>query len=457
MPFSSTARRHAAIIDALHRSQAMVEFAPDGTLLEANDRFLEASGYRLEELRGQHHRRLCDPGYAAGPEYRDFWAQLNAGRSISGRFRRFDRSGRELWLEATYSPVLDRAGRVRRIVKLASVITEKVQREQDMRSRLDALDRSTAIVEFTPDGHILTANDNFLATVGYDREALTGAHHRMLCDPEYAASADYRDFWARLNAGEFFSGQFRRVDSRGRELWLEATYNPVFDTQGRLYKVIKFASDITPRIQQHRAEANSARVAYRISAATEISANDGSRIIGDAISEIRHIAEAIGQASGVIDELAERSQDITRVIESIHHIAEQTNLLALNAAIEAARAGEHGRGFAVVSHEVRQLSVSTTEATRDIVATIDTLRTLGQQAHESMQTCLARADSGVQLAGTAGETIQRIREGANDAVLAIERFSATLADDDALDTATDADLSALAPPTAARAPALAAG
>lgn len=422
-------RRDVATLEALDRATAIIHFHPDGTVLDANANFLKITGYRLDELQGRHHRLLCEPAHARSTAYRDFWRRLAQGEHMTGRYKRIGKEGRTVWLEASYTPIIGRSGQVKRVVKTASDITDKVRAENDMRSRLDALDRSTAIIEFTPAGDILTANANFLGTVGYRLEEVVGAHHRLFCETEYTSSQAYRDFWTRLNAGEFIAGEFKRLDSRGRTLWLEATYNPVFDDDGNLYKIIKFATDITQRIERHQAESDSARMAYRISTDTDVSATDGARIIGEAVEEIRHIEARIRHTSTVIDELTRRSQDINAVIENIQQITEQTNLLALNAAIEAARAGENGRGFAVVAREVRELSTRTAHATRDIVSTIDTLRELTQQADAGMRDCLSGVESGVQRAEDAGKTIQRIRQGANQVVAAIERFSATLDDE----------------------------
>lgn len=422
-------RRDVATLKALDRATSILHFHPNGTVLDANANFLNLTGYRLDELKGRHHRLLCEPAHAQSAAYLDFWQRLAHGEHMTGRYKCIAKEGGTLWLEASYTPIIGRSGQVKRVVKTASDITDKVHDENDMRSRLDALDRSTAIIEFTPTGEILTANPNFLQAVGYPLEEVMGAHHRLFCEAEYASSQAYRDFWARLNAGEFIAGEFKRLDSQGQTLWLEATYNPVFDDGGNLYKIIKFATDITQRIERHQMESNSASMAYSISADTNIRASEGARIIGETVDEIRHIDARVQQASTVIAELARHSQDINAVIENIQQITEQTNLLALNAAIEAARAGENGRGFAVVAREVRELSTRTTHATRDIVSTVNTLRELTQQADAGMRDCLSSVESGVRCAEDAGETIQRIRQGANEVVAAIERFSTTLDDD----------------------------
>jgi methyl-accepting chemotaxis protein len=421
-------KRNDTIASAIHRSMAIIEFSPQGEILNVNDNFCQVTGYRDTELVGQYHRKLCEPEYALSRDYASLWEKLRRGEYVSGRFKRMAKDGSALWLEAAYNPVVGRSGQVKRVLKTATDITAQVIHEQEMASRLNAIDRSMAVIEFRPDGTILTANQNFLDTVGYALTDIEGAHHRVFCDRDYAASTEYRQFWQKLNAGEYMAGQYRRLDSQGRELWLEATYNPVFNADGQLYKVVKFATDITRRIERQRAESESAQMAYRISSETRITADEGEKIIGQAVVEIRHIADRVNQVSQLISELEQRSGDINTVIETIRNIAEQTNLLALNAAIEAARAGEHGRGFAVVSHEVRQLSVRTTQATQDIVSTIGSLREITQEASEGMKACLGNVDSGVQQASQANDIIVRIRASATDVVNAIERFASTLAD-----------------------------
>ncbi|WP_280538751.1 PAS domain-containing methyl-accepting chemotaxis protein [Chromohalobacter sp. 11-W] len=415
--------QHAAVLNAIHRAMAVIEFSPQGVILSANANFLATTGYQAETLLGQHHRLLCDRELAVSHEYAAFCERLRQGEFIAGRFKRVARDGRPLWLEASYNPITDRHGKVVRVVKTATDISERVRREQDMKSRLNALDRSMAIIEFTPDGHIITANRNFLDTVGYTLQEIEGMHHRIFCARNYAEGQEYRAFWHRLNAGEFMSGQFQRVDKQGHTLWLEASYNPVFDPDGHLYKVVKFATNITDRVTR---ENESAQMAYRISSTTEASANDGSRIINDTVEEIRRIAEQVASTSQQLATLEQRSTDINKVVESIHDIAEQTNLLALNAAIEAARAGEHGRGFAVVSHEVRQLSLRTSQATQDITATIASLRDLTQEVSSGMQACIGSVDNGVRMAGEAGQAIDKIRSGANDVVSAIQHVASSL-------------------------------
>ncbi|MGY3266295.1 methyl-accepting chemotaxis protein [Lysobacter sp. HA35] len=230
---------------AIERSQAVIEFDLDGHVLDANANFLDTFGVRLEDVRGKHHRMFVDPAIAAGDEYRAFWQSLARGEFVSGQFRRVRPGGGEVWLQATYNPLFDDAGRVVRVVKFASDITAQKQRDIDTGGQIAAIERSMAVIEFEVDGRILRANDNFLALLGYAAAEVTGQHHSMFVDAVERTSAEYRAFWASLARGDVRSGQFRRRTRDGREVWIEASYNPILDADGRVIKVVKFATDIT--------------------------------------------------------------------------------------------------------------------------------------------------------------------------------------------------------------------
>jgi methyl-accepting chemotaxis protein len=234
-------------VEAIMRSQAVIEFRLDGTIVTANPNFLGATGYALEEVQGKHHRMFVDPQEAQGADYAEFWRALGAGQFQSGEYRRFAKGGREIWLQASYNPILDKAGKPIKVVKFASDITEQKNRAADMAGQVAAISRSQAVIEFKLDGTIITANENFLATLGYRLEEIQGRHHRMFVEPSYGASAEYEQFWARLRGGEFVSSEFKRFGKGGKEVWIMASYNPVFDAAGKPMKVVKFASDITER------------------------------------------------------------------------------------------------------------------------------------------------------------------------------------------------------------------
>jgi methyl-accepting chemotaxis protein len=234
-----------AALAAFRRSQAMIEFTPTGEVLDANENFLRVMGYTLTEVVGQHHRMFVDPSHAASEEYAAFWRALGAGETKLAEFRRLAKGGREVWIQGSYFPLLDDAGRLLRVVKIANDITAQSAANADARGQVAAIHRSQGVIEFTIDGTVLDANDNFLQLLGYRREEVQGRHHRVFVDDAFASSEEYRAFWAKLQRGEVHAGEFRRIGKGGREVWIQATYNPIFDRAGRPAKVVKFALDVT--------------------------------------------------------------------------------------------------------------------------------------------------------------------------------------------------------------------
>ncbi|MFS2157038.1 PAS domain S-box protein [Pseudomonas sp. Pseusp122] len=418
-----TVDQQASLLHAINRSMATIEFDLNGVVLSANDNFLATMRYRREDVIGREHRMFCAPEEAQSAAYKQFWARLRAGDFVSETFRRIAADGRTVWLEATYNPVKDESGKVLKVVKYALDVTERIEAEQYARNKLEALDRAMAVIEFDLEGRILSANKNLLQLVGYSAAELIGKNHRQLCPPEVSGSSDYADFWRRLNKGEFFSGQFKRVGRNGQTLWLEATYNPVYDASGKLCKIIKFASDITSRVEKHEQDSHSAAQAYHISVETQKVTEQGTEVIQQAASEMRQISSNIEDSSRIIAQLGSRSEQITAIVNTIRSIAEQTNLLALNAAIEAARAGDQGRGFAVVADEVRQLAGRTSRSTAEISEMIGMIQSETQQAIDSMDNTRSSATKGVGLADQAGSVIVQISQGTNNAVDAVRIFA----------------------------------
>ncbi|MFM8766932.1 MAG: PAS domain-containing protein, partial [Rubrivivax sp.] len=258
---------NALVVAAIERTMPIIEFSPDGTILRANDHFLAAVGYTLKEIQGKHHRLFVKGEDAAKPEYQNFWAGLAAGTAQSGRFPRLAKDGTTIWLEASYTPVLDGSGKTLSVIKVAHDITEDRRLALANEAKLTALERSTAVIEFDPKGNILQANALFLAAVGYVESEVVGQHHRMFLTPEYQKSAEYAGFWRALAAGELKSGRVERVTKGGKSVWLEATYNPIFDLEGRVVRVVKFATDITEKVEAARiteAALDKAREAERI-------------------------------------------------------------------------------------------------------------------------------------------------------------------------------------------------
>ena len=247
---SANTQKHAAYFEAIHRVSAVIEFLPDGTIVDANQNFLEATGYRLDEIKGKHHRMFCEPDYAASAEYRGLWKRLAAGEPTCDEFRRIAKGGREIWIQGSYNPIYDPRGQVVGVVKFATDITAAKRRNAEFESKVNALSRSQAVIEFDLKGNILSANENFLSAMGYQLDEIVGQHHRIFCDPKYVQTREYEMFWRSLGEGNFCSDQFKRFAKDGTEIWIEASYNPILDSEGRPFKVVKFATDITEQMKQ---------------------------------------------------------------------------------------------------------------------------------------------------------------------------------------------------------------
>jgi methyl-accepting chemotaxis protein len=416
---------YAGKIDAIDRSQAMIEFDLQGHVLNANQNFLDVIGYALEDVVGRHHRMFCTSEYAASREYREFWEKLGRGEFDANEYKRLGKAGREVWIQASYNPIFDAAGNPYKVVKVATDITEERKRNAEFKGKVDAIDRAQAVIEFDLSGNILTANGNFLQVMGYRFDEILGQHHRIFCDEAYVRGSEYRDFWHGLGRGEFFSGRFMRLSKYGQRIWIQATYNPIFDADGNPYKVVKFASDITAQVELEQAiEAKSTAMREAVCSLSEAIARvaENTREANQLAQLTREEAERgsktlvrAGESMGAIGQSAESIQDI---IDVISDIAGQTNMLAFNAAIEAARAGEHGLGFSVVADEVRKLAEKSSIATKEI--------------NKLISETVKRIQAGNEVSREAGNAFEQIVEGVVHTTGAINHIN----------TATDAQVAA---------------
>ncbi|TWB24608.1 methyl-accepting chemotaxis sensory transducer with Pas/Pac sensor [Nitrospirillum amazonense] len=444
--FRSFLARHIrdmkATLAALGKSQAIIEFALDGTILTANDNFLKAMGYTLAEVKGRHHSLFVAPGYRDSLEYRQFWDSLRRGEFRAAQFKRLGKGGREVWIEASYNPILDRAGRPYKVVKYATDVTAAKREHADLQGQVTAINKSQAVIEFSLDGTILRANDNFLTTMGYTAAELEGGHHSLFVEAGYKDTTEYRQFWDALRRGEFQAAQFKRIGKGGREVWIEASYNPILDPDGRPYKVVKYATDITRQVRMlanlkqlidsnfkeidiaveqsvGRSEGVAAAAnqtagavqgiaagAEQLAASTrELAANMiQSR---QAVDSVAAEAETAGLATERLNAVA---QSMERVVDVIRGIAGQINLLALNATIEAARAGEAGKGFAVVATEVKNLANQAARATQGISDEITGMQSVAGEVVGALE--------GIR------RSIDAVRDHVTSAVAAVEQQGA---------------------------------
>ncbi len=391
-----------SIFDALKVSQAVIEFLPDGVILDANSNFLNTVGYALSEIKGQHHRLFCEVDYAGSKEYGLFWKNLAAGHFSANTFKRLGKGGRVIWLQASYNPIRDPAGKVVKVIKFASDITDFKAHEIAVNGKVEAISRAQAVIEFTPSGEIITANDNFLQAMGYQLDEIVGRHHRIFCESAYATSSEYSAFWKSLESGQYKSAEYCRLQKGGRKIYIQATYNPIFDDTGQVVRVVKFATDITEAVQrrQQTLELNRdlegvieriggahAKAAAAASASSDTSGmihgvaaaaeelNQSVRDLSHGMNFARENVEGVFQhtenANTCAKSLNTSAASMTNIVTLIQDIAGQINLLALNATIESARAGDAGRGFAVVAAEVKTLANQTAKSTRTISDEID--------------------------------------------------------------------------------------
>lgn len=395
---------------SLMQEAPYISFTPEGIVTEANDLILNIFGYERSYIVGKHHRELCFIEDTLKKEYEELWSNLRNGISRRGRFIRQTRLGKAVWLEALYFPVKIN-NKVVAVKKIAFDVTEQQSSLERSQALLNALDKSLAVIDFTPDGNVITANENFLNCFGYRLDNIVGRHHKIFCTPEFYEENPH--FWQSLSSGEIQSGLFMRLDSAGNEIWLEATYNPILNYEGKVVKIIKIASDITERVKKAITVREAAQRACAIAEDTVMSALRGADVIDNVMNVSSQISSSVNDVRHEIDSLNNQSKSIESIISTISGIADQTNLLALNAAIEAARAGDQGRGFAVVADEVRQLAARTTLSANEIIKVIKLNSEITSRITKTVSVVSNNAISGQEQVKIIDSVIKDIIEDAN--------------------------------------------
>lgn len=434
-----------SLLDALDKSQAVIHFKPDGTILWANANFLGAVGYSLAEIENQHHSMFVEPGYDRSHEYKSFWDKLRAGEYQAAEYKRYGKGGREIWIQASYNPLFDKTGKVFKVVKYATDITNQTMQNSDYKGQIDAIGKSQAVIHFDLDGVIQWANENFCGAVGYTLNEIQNKHHSLFVDPQFAASSDYKQFWEMLREGKFQAAEYNRIGKDGKSIWIQASYNPIFDPSGKPFKVVKYATDITKQVLQRQenektgAEVDlnlgkivdevgnaSSQTTSAAGAATQAASTVQTTAAGaeELNSSIREIAQSMTLSKTAVDEailltegadkstqeLSNAASQMTGIVNIIQDIANQINLLALNATIESARAGEAGKGFAVVASEVKNLATQVAQATDKISGEINGMQTV--------------SSSVVSALGGIKQSIEGVRISVSGVASAIEEQSA---------------------------------
>ncbi|MBR0958332.1 methyl-accepting chemotaxis protein [Bradyrhizobium japonicum] len=370
------AMTEASKVSAIGRAQAVIEFKLDGTVVTANENFCKALGYSLAEIEGKHHSMFVDAAGRDGASYREFWAALNRGEYQAGEFKRIGKGGREVWILASYNPLLDEKGKPFGVVKFATEITAEKLKNADLAGQIAAIDKAQAVIEFSMDGTIITANANFLAALGYSLAEIKGRHHSMFVDAAERDGVAYREFWAALNRGQYQAAEYKRIGKGGKEVYIQASYNPILDLNGKPFKVVKYATDTTRQVLVRMGNERVRGMMESVAAGSE-ELNASVREISEAMTKSRETAmsavDQVAAADAQAQRLTEAAQAMSGIVEMINSITGQINLLALNATIESARAGEAGRGFAVVASEVKSLANQAKQATDKIGQEIGSL------------------------------------------------------------------------------------
>ncbi len=415
-------------VQAIGKSQAVIEFTLDGRVVNANQNFLDALGYTLAEIKGQHHSLFVDPAQRASAEYRLFWDKLGRGEFDAGQYKRIGKNGKEIWIQASYNPIFDLGGKPVKVVKYATEITAARLQAADFSGQLAAIGKAQAVIEFSLDGKVLTANDNFLGTLGYTLPEIQGQHHSLFVDATERAGADYRAFWERLGRGEYDAGRYRRIGKGGKEVWIQASYNPILDLNGKPFKVVKYATDITEQVRAADVLAEAVRQAQAVAEAAKagdleqrIPLEGKSGAPRELCEGINSLLETTGVVFGDVGRVlgalsgGDLSQRIEREYEGVFgRVKEDANATCekLSAVIDEVRAaGEALTGAAnQVSSTAQSLSQAASEqasSVEETTASIEVMSASITQNSDNAKVTDGMATRAAQEAGDGGQAVSQ--------------------------------------------------
>lgn len=415
---------YAGQVAAIGKSQAVIEFDLDGTIRTANDAFLQAMGYGLSDIQGQHHRMFIPADQRDSDEYKAFWKKLGQGEFDSGEYKRVANGGREVWIKASYNPIFDRKGRPFKVVKYATDVTAEKLRNADVVGQIEAIGKAQAVIEFNLDGTIITANANFLSAMGYTLDEVKGRHHRMFMPAGQGETPEYAAFWEKLGRGEYQAGQFLRAAKGGEEVWIQASYNPILDLNARPFKVVKYASDVTEQVRARKRAEHVGSLLESVAAGAE-ELNASVREISDSMGRSKETTtsafDLVVATDESANELGTSTKSLSHILEVIDNITGQINLLALNATIESARAGEAGKGFAVVANEVKNLANQAKNATQQIAERIDNMETVSGHVVGSLSQIRSAMEQVLEYVASTATAVEEQSAVANDMSSTIQR------------------------------------
>ncbi|WP_404343580.1 methyl-accepting chemotaxis protein [Pseudoalteromonas mariniglutinosa] len=408
---------------SLDSEMLVLELDMQGNVIRQNNNFAQVFNYSAEQLLNQHIINFIPENARNNADFKLFEKAIKQREHFAGAIQFLHHNGERDWLRCILHPIVDGQGQFQYLTLHCTLLTQIIESSRENQDLIKALHRSTAVIEFDTHGVVLRVNDNFLKSMGYSEHEVVGQHHGMFCDAHEANSKEYKAFWQRLGNGEFIASRFKRIDKYGQPVWLEASYNPIFNEANELYKVVKFATVITDQVERELAIEQAASIAHSTSTETDQIADKGAEVVQRSVHVMNELAQQMAQAGKEISALDKQSQLIASIVQSISSIADQTNLLALNAAIEAARAGEQGRGFAVVADEVRQLASRTSKATEEIVDVVQQNQNLTQSTVAVIEQGKHKAQQGLDLANESGHVMNDIKKGAQQVVDAVSQFS----------------------------------